>query len=47
VKILLTYISGYYEKKVLNELVLLIWRLAAMMSVMEEQGGVGSRKTSL
>jgi hypothetical protein len=28
------YKSGYYEKKVLNNLALLIWRLVAMMSVM-------------
>jgi hypothetical protein len=40
VKILLTYITGYYEKKALNDLVVLIWRLVAMMFVMEG-GGVG------
>jgi hypothetical protein len=41
VKVLLTYISGYYEKKALNDLVVLIWRLVAMMSVM---GGGGAEK---
>jgi hypothetical protein len=35
------YKSGYYEKKVINNLVLLIWRLFAMMSVM---GGGGAEK---
>jgi hypothetical protein len=47
VKILLTYISGYYEKKALNDLVVLIWRLVAMMFVMGKGEGGGVKNFAL